>query len=52
MRNLIDTSVIIQYKIGLAVAGMEDGPSSNVCPADRLKILRAPKFLAQFNLEE
>jgi hypothetical protein len=32
--------VIIQYKIELAVAGMEDGPPSNVGPADRLKILK------------
>jgi hypothetical protein len=40
IRDLIDTSVAIQYKIELAVAGMEDGPPSNVGPADRLKILK------------
>jgi hypothetical protein len=32
--------VAIQYKIELAVAGMEDGPPSNVGPVDRLKILK------------
>jgi hypothetical protein len=32
--------VAIQYKIELAVAGMEDGPPSKVGLADRLKILK------------
>lgn len=31
----------MQYKAELALAGMEDGPSSNVLVADRLKTLRA-----------
>ena len=38
--NLVDTDVRFQYRIELAVAGMQDGPSSTLPTADRLAILR------------
>ncbi|RPD61706.1 hypothetical protein L226DRAFT_485162 [Lentinus tigrinus ALCF2SS1-7] len=39
-KTLIDEDVHTQYKIELALAGMEDGPPSALTPSDRLAILR------------
>ncbi|RDX52578.1 hypothetical protein OH76DRAFT_168578 [Lentinus brumalis] len=39
-KDLIDDDVHAQYKIELALAGMEDGPPSALTPSDRLAILR------------
>jgi hypothetical protein len=41
LRNLIDHSPFFQYKIELAVAGMDDGLPSDLGPAERLHILNA-----------
>ncbi|KAI0752690.1 hypothetical protein C8Q80DRAFT_1217173 [Daedaleopsis nitida] len=39
-KDYVDHDVTAQYKIELAVAGMEDGPPSILTPSDRLSILR------------
>ena len=39
-KRLIDGDIHAQYKIELALAGMEDGPPSALTPSDRLAILR------------
>ena len=39
-KNIVEGDVRAQYKIELAVAGMEDGPPSALTPSDRLAILR------------
>jgi hypothetical protein len=36
LRDIIDSSASIQYRIELAVAGMDDGPPSSLGPAQRL----------------
>ncbi|TFK45308.1 hypothetical protein OE88DRAFT_1740408 [Heliocybe sulcata] len=41
LKRLIDDSVILQYKIELAVAGMEDGPPSSIDVSERLRRLRS-----------
>ncbi|KAI0351049.1 hypothetical protein OH77DRAFT_1430272 [Trametes cingulata] len=41
LAQLIDETVELQYKLELALAGMIDGPPSNVCVSDRLDALRA-----------
>jgi hypothetical protein len=41
LRNLIDHSPSFQYKIELAVAGMDDGLPSDLGPVERLRILNA-----------
>jgi len=33
--------VCLQYKVELALAGMEDGPPSHLTPRDRIEMLRA-----------
>lgn len=38
--DIIADSAEMQYKVELAVAGMEDGPPSALSSADRLKLLR------------
>ncbi|KAI0821790.1 hypothetical protein BC628DRAFT_800527 [Trametes gibbosa] len=40
-RDTMDQDVRVQYKIELAAAGMEDGPSSALTVADRLRMLKA-----------
>lgn len=40
LKTVIDADATLQYHIELAVAGMEDGPSSVRSPAERLEILR------------
>lgn len=37
----MDSDVRTQYKIELAAAGMEDGPSSTLTSAERLRVLKA-----------
>ncbi|TCD69894.1 Amino-acid acetyltransferase, mitochondrial [Steccherinum ochraceum] len=39
-KDLIDNDAALQYKIELAVDGMEDGPPSALLPAERLQLLR------------
>lgn len=39
--DLIDAAAVLQYKTELAVAGMEDGPSSDLSTVDRLTKLKA-----------
>lgn len=39
LKNLIDESTALQYKIELEVAGMEDGPPSSLGASDRLALL-------------
>ncbi|KAI0631501.1 hypothetical protein C8Q77DRAFT_140759 [Trametes polyzona] len=40
-KQIIDQDVRFQYRIELAVAGMEDGPSSGMTASERLRKLRA-----------
>ncbi|TFK45325.1 hypothetical protein OE88DRAFT_1740424 [Heliocybe sulcata] len=40
LKRIIDDSVALQYKIELAVAGMEDGPPSSIDLAERLRRLQ------------
>ncbi|EPQ55952.1 hypothetical protein GLOTRDRAFT_138664 [Gloeophyllum trabeum ATCC 11539] len=40
IKNIIDESVVLQYKIELAVAGMEDGPTSAISVSERLQRLK------------
>ncbi|EPQ57730.1 hypothetical protein GLOTRDRAFT_126221 [Gloeophyllum trabeum ATCC 11539] len=40
MKEVIDQSITLQYKVELAIAGMEDGPPSHVTTAERLQHLR------------
>lgn len=40
-KTLIDGDVRAQYKLELAIAGMEDGPPSTCTTAKRLSVLRA-----------
>ncbi|KAI0767461.1 hypothetical protein C8Q74DRAFT_1355564 [Fomes fomentarius] len=39
-KNIVDSDIRLQYKIELAVAGMEDGPPSALTPTERLTMLR------------
>ncbi|KAH8099418.1 hypothetical protein BXZ70DRAFT_943596 [Cristinia sonorae] len=39
-KDIVDTDAYLQYKIELAVAGMEDGPPSSATPSERLQLLR------------
>ncbi|KZT05998.1 uncharacterized protein LAESUDRAFT_680684 [Laetiporus sulphureus 93-53] len=38
--DLVKTAALLQYKVDLAVAGMEDGPPSIESPAERLQLLK------------
>ncbi|EPQ57723.1 hypothetical protein GLOTRDRAFT_119781 [Gloeophyllum trabeum ATCC 11539] len=40
VKRVIDESVVLQYKIELETAGMEDGPRSEISTAERLQRLR------------
>lgn len=41
LKDIMDADVRTQYKIELAAAGMEDGPSSTLTSAERLRVLKA-----------